>query len=94
MKFSGTIAEVRRGRDGVTVIVDTEMGQRGVEFDRELLDQVLADFELRQPDDLIGWAVEYDPAHGDLDIIAHGDFEFAADDETPDGEDDHPPDTE
>lgn len=94
MKFSGTIAEVRRGRDGVTVIVDTEMGLRGVEFDRELLDQVLADFELHHPDELIGWAVEYDPAHGDLDIIAPDDFEFAADDETPDGEDDRPPDTE
>jgi hypothetical protein len=73
MKYDGTITEVRRSRAGVTLIIETTMGLRGVEFERDLLDEILSDFALTQDADLIGWTVEYDPAHGDLDIITPDD---------------------
>jgi hypothetical protein len=92
MKIQGTIAEIRRSRDGITLIIDTEMGLRGVEFERELLDQIVSDFELAQDDDLIGWTVEYDPAHGDLDVMMPDDAEL--DDDPPEGTDDHAHNTE
>lgn len=69
MPYEGTITEVRHSRAGVTFIIDTEMGLRGVEVERELLAAILDDFELSRDDDLIGWTVTYDPARGDLDII-------------------------
>lgn len=92
MKFHGTITEVRQGRDGITLIIDTEMGLRGVEFERDLFHQVLDDFELKHNDDLIGWPVEYDPGHGDLDIMIPDDFEAHAG--NPEGADDHSPSAE
>ncbi len=73
MKYSGTIMRIQRGRDGITLIVQTSIGLRGVELDRALWDQVLADFDLEPDATLEGWFVEYDPAHGDLEIIAPSD---------------------
>jgi hypothetical protein len=90
MKYDGTITEVRRSRAGVTLIIDTTMGLRGVEFERDLLDEILHDFELTQDTDLIGWAVVYDPAHGDLDIIMPDDFDGAPDSDQAAGTDDGP----
>ncbi len=74
MTYDGIITEVRRSRAGITLIIDTAMGPRGVEFERDLLDHILSDFDLTQADDLIGWSVVYDPTHGDLDIIAPDDW--------------------
>jgi hypothetical protein len=70
MKVTGVITQVRQGRADVTLIVQTPIGLRGVILDRALWAQVLADFG--QPPDamLSGWAVEYDPQHGDLEVIA------------------------
>lgn len=66
MKYTGTIFQVQRTRSGVTLIVKTEIGLRGVELDRDLWGQILADFKVEQDEAVIGWAVEYNPAHGDL----------------------------
>lgn len=66
MKYTGTIVQVRRARSDVTLIVKTEIGLRGVELDRDLWGQILADFKVEQDEAVIGWSVEYDPAHGDL----------------------------
>lgn len=70
MKYTGVITQVQRGRAGVTLIVQTPIGRRGVSLDRDLWAQILADFG--QPPDaaLTGWAVKYDPEHGDLEVIA------------------------
>ncbi|GAB4409784.1 MAG: hypothetical protein Kow00106_03400 [Anaerolineae bacterium] len=70
MKITGTILRIQRSRSGVTLIIETPMGLRGVELDRELWAQILTDFAQPDTATLTGWAVEYDPAHGDLDIIA------------------------
>mgnify|MGYP001392227681 CR=1 FL=1 len=70
MKFTGTILRVQRSRSAVTLIIETPMGLRGVELDRELWTQILTDFAQPADATLAGWKVEYDPAHGDLDIIA------------------------
>lgn len=70
MKYTGTILRVERSRGGVTVIVDTPVGLRGIELDRTLWLQILEDFDLSSDDALVGWAVEYDPAHGDLEVVA------------------------
>jgi hypothetical protein len=78
MKYAGRIIRVQHG----TLIIDTAMGLRGVELDKELWVQIRADFGLDAPADLIGWAVEYDPAHGDLEIAAPGTDEQAGTDES------------
>ncbi|MCZ7540808.1 MAG: hypothetical protein M5U29_13060 [Anaerolineae bacterium] len=70
MKYTGIITRVQQGRADVIVIVQTPIGLRGVSLGRALWAQILADFG--QPPDaaLIGWTVEYDPEHGDLEIVA------------------------
>ena len=70
MKYTGVITQIKRGRADVTLIIQTPIGLRGVSLDRALWAQILADFG--QPPDarLSGWTVEYDPEHGDLDVIA------------------------
>jgi hypothetical protein len=69
MKTKGIITQVRQGKGGVTLVIETEMGLRGVEMDRALWRTIMADFRLVQADDVLGWEVEYDPAHGDLEIV-------------------------
>lgn len=69
MKYDGTITRVEHGRNGVTLIVDTVMGLRGIELDSATWQAIVADFHVTQPDELAGWRVEYDPAHGDLEIV-------------------------
>ncbi len=56
-------------RDGVTLIISTPIGMRGVELDPDLWTAIIADFELKNDVDLSGWRVEYDPAQGDLELI-------------------------
>jgi hypothetical protein len=78
MKYAGRIIRVQHG----TLIVETALGLRGVELDPELWAEIRADFELDDPADLIGWAVEYDPAYGDLEISAPGGDERAGADDS------------
>ena len=73
MKYTGKIIHIQHG----TLIIETALGLRGVELDPELWAAIRADFELDDPAELIGWAVEYDPAHGDLEIAAPGEHERA-----------------
>lgn len=80
MRYEGTIVRVQRAGGGVMLIVETAMGLRGVELDRDVWREVQADFRIGQADDMLGWRVEYDPAHGDLDIIGPaGENDAAAD---------------
>lgn len=69
MKYTGSIVRVQRSRAGVTLIIETPIGLRGVELDRDLWDQILADFSQPSGATLSGWSIEYDPEHGDLEII-------------------------
>jgi hypothetical protein len=70
MKYAGTIVRVQPDRSEVTLIVKTIMGLRGIELDRGQWAEILRDFKLEKDDKVLGWAVEYDPAHGDLEITA------------------------
>ena len=70
MKYAGSIVRVQHSRAEVMLIVETSMGLRGIELDRDLWARISRDFKLEKGDDLIGWAVEYDPAHGDLEITS------------------------
>ncbi|MCD4684724.1 MAG: hypothetical protein K8S97_02160 [Anaerolineae bacterium] len=84
MKYLGTITQVRGGKSGMTLVIETDMGLRGVEMDRELWRAIMTDFKLGQADDVVGWEVAYDPAHGDLEIVGPS----AADDASTDAETD------
>lgn len=64
------------------------MGLRGIELDGDIWRAVMSDFRLGQAEDVIGWQVEYDPAHGDLDIIGPAD-ENEPDVYDDEGTDDH-----
>lgn len=81
MKHTGTITRVQHGRDGVVVIIETAMGLRGIEMDREDWAAILADIGLSHDSSLSGWAVEYNPANGDFELIEPGD----GDEESPEG---------
>lgn len=80
MKYSGTITQVRRSGADLTVIIDSDIGLRGLDLDRELWQAILADFELDDPQQLVGWPVEYDPSHGALDVLDPRDDADAGDD--------------
>lgn len=69
MRYRGTIIRTDHNRDGVTLIISTPIGMRGVELDPGLWTEIIADFELSDDVDLSGWRVEYDPASGDLELI-------------------------
>ncbi|HML23086.1 MAG TPA: hypothetical protein PKD09_15640 [Aggregatilinea sp.] len=69
MRYRGTIIRTDHNRDGVTLIISTPIGMRGVELDPNLWTEIIADFELANDADLAGWRVEYDPADGDLELI-------------------------
>lgn len=84
MAYHGTIVRVQRSRAGITLVIDVGMGLRGVDLDGDLWTAILKDFGRTQDSDLTGWAVEYDPEHGDLEITgpARADLE----DDPPAGE--------
>lgn len=69
MKHTGTITRIQRSRDGITIILDTNFGLRGVELDREEWLAIVNDLGITDESDLVGWAVEYNPATGDFEII-------------------------
>ena len=69
MRYRGTIIRTDHNQDGVTLIISTPIGMRGVDLDPDLWNEIIADFELGGDVDLSGWRVEYDPASGDLELI-------------------------
>ena len=85
MKYAGSIVRIQHNRAEVTLIVETGMGLRGIALDRDLWAKILRDFKLEKGDDLVGWAVEYDPAHGDLEITAPASATPEEDDTSPPG---------
>jgi hypothetical protein len=88
MKYAGTIVRIQRSRAGVTLIVETDVGLRGVDLDQELWAEVRRDFDVTDESAMIGWAVTYDPAHGDLEITGPADDPG---DDDPSGTNDHQP---
>jgi hypothetical protein len=70
MSYTGTITRIQRTREGVTLIVQTDYGLRGIEVDRDIWIEILNDLAVEQESAIIGWGVEYDPANGDLDLFA------------------------
>lgn len=91
MTYEGTITRVQRGGGGVTLIVETVMGLRGIELDSATWQAIVTDFGVGQPDDVVGWRVEYDPAHGDLEIVGpvYEESDEVEGDPGADGHDDH-----
>jgi hypothetical protein len=69
MKHTGTITRIQPSRDGVTIIINTNFGPRGVEFDREEWLAIVNDLSLTDESTLVGWTVEYNPATGEFEII-------------------------
>jgi hypothetical protein len=69
MKWQGTIKRVQRSHGEMTVIIETDYGLRGIELDRDLWSAIQKDFGIDQYQVMVGWTVEYDPAHGDLEIV-------------------------
>ncbi|MBN1680957.1 MAG: hypothetical protein JW966_11770 [Anaerolineae bacterium] len=69
MKHTGTIRRIQRGPDGIVLIADTNLGPRGITLDRETLEAIAQDAGVNKINALIGWAIEYDPEHGDLELI-------------------------
>jgi len=68
MKYSGIITRVQRAADAVTLILETDFGLRGVEVDLDVWTAILADTATEKDTSLVGWAVEYDPATGDIEL--------------------------
>jgi len=89
MKYGGTIVRIQRSRTGITLIIETEMGLRGVELDRDVWAEITRDFSVTDEKRMVGWDVEYDPAHGDLEVIGPDDEPAAGDEQA--GADDHLP---
>jgi len=89
MKIGGVITRVERGRGGLVLIVRTGMGLRGVDVERAVWEAIRADYELAGEQELVGWEVEYDPEHGDLEIMGPPPDSVGEDAEA--GVDDHAP---
>ena len=69
MKYAATIERVERGRGGLTLFVRTQMGIRGIDVDSAVWTAIRADYDLVDEQELVGWEIEYDPEHGDLEVM-------------------------
>lgn len=69
MKYSGKIARVLVSKHGATIILDTEIGPRGIELERPDWLRLLRRAGQTGPEALVGWEVDYDPAHDILDLL-------------------------
>ncbi|NDJ78190.1 MAG: hypothetical protein GYB65_18220 [Chloroflexi bacterium] len=72
MKHTGTVVRVQRNRDGVVLVLETDMGPRGVQLDKAAWLAMCQDFPDGPKTDIIGWPVEYNPATGDLELTVPG----------------------
>lgn len=84
MKYSGTITRVLVSKNGATLILDTEIGPRGIELERPDWLRLLRRAGQTDPEALVGWEVDYDPAHEILDLLDPNQAENDSDDEEPD----------
>ncbi|NLE49944.1 MAG: hypothetical protein GX613_00940 [Chloroflexi bacterium] len=87
MKYSGTITRVLVTKQGATIILDTEIGPRGIELERPDWLRLLKRAGQTDPDALVGWEVDYDPAHDNLDLLDPDRAEDDLDDAEPDDTD-------
>lgn len=69
MKYNGTITRVVVGKGGATIILDTEIGPRGIELERPDWIRLLKRAGQTDPNALVGWEVEYNPGHDDLVLL-------------------------
>lgn len=69
MTYNGTITRVLVSKSGATIILDTEIGPRGIELERPDWLSLLDRAGQTDPQALIGWEVEYDPENDDLDLL-------------------------
>jgi len=83
MKYSGTITRVLVSKNGATLILDTEIGPRGIELERPDWLRLLRRAGQTDPQALVGWEVDYDPAHDILDLLDPNQAENDSDDEEP-----------
>ena len=84
MKYSGAIKRVLVSKNGATLILDTEIGPRGIELERPDWLRLLRRAGQTDPEALVGWEVDYDPAHEILDLLDPNQAENDSDDEEPD----------
>lgn len=69
MKYNGTVRQVMTTKNQATLILDTEIGLRGIELERAEWVHLLRRTGETDPQALTGWAVEYDPGNGDLELL-------------------------
>lgn len=69
MQYNGTIRRVVTTKTLITLILDTEIGPRGIELERAEWVHLLRRTGESDPQALIGWEVEYDPEHDTLNLI-------------------------
>lgn len=72
MKYNGTVRQVMTTKNQATLILDTEIGLRGIELERAEWVHLLRRTGETDPQALTGWAVEYDPEHDILNLIDPG----------------------
>lgn len=72
MKYSGTIRRVVTTKSLTTLILDTEIGPRGIELERAEWVHLLRRAGESDSQALVGWEVEYDPEHDLLNLIDPG----------------------
>jgi hypothetical protein len=68
MKYTGTVIRIQHSKGGVTLIIETDYGPRGVQIDPGTWAAMKQDAGLNDNTAVVGWRVEYDPAHGDLEL--------------------------
>lgn len=69
MPYSGTIQRVVRTGSAITLILETEIGPRGVALERPEWQRLLQQAGADDPQALVGWEVDYDPAHDRLELL-------------------------
>lgn len=75
MHYEGTVIRVQKTRGQLVLIVNTAVGLRGIDIDREVWAEIMRDFKVQSEQELLGWRAMYDPEHGDLTLIGPGDDE-------------------
>lgn len=78
MKYGGTIQRVLTTKTITTLILETEIGPRGIELARHDWLHLLRRAGQTEPQALVGWDVEYDPEHDSLDLVDPDETDDAA----------------
>lgn len=86
MKYNGTVRQVVTAKNLATLILDTEIGPRGIELERAEWVHLLRRTGETDPQALTGWAVEYDPEHDILNLIDPDEASGESDEDTEESE--------